>query len=108
MSNWHGNVCGKEETMTEYILNWAREEWDALEYYEKEVEEADDYEISNDYLDNEMVWEQLRCLFTSWCLMESVNVDTLPCDWMLRKLYEAFHPTISLEDFADYMIKYIV
>lgn len=32
--------------------------------------------------------EQLRCLWTSWCLMYDMNTDTLEYDALLRKLWD--------------------
>lgn len=107
--NMNGVFFGKwnngHESMTEYLLRFAMEAYGAMigDMYEDDP----DY-FQNDYLSYETIWEQMRCLFTSWCFMENIMVTHAQCDMMLHEMYDNFHPSISRESFENYMVMYIV
>lgn len=63
------------------------------------------------YWHDENVKEQARALFTAYCLMENVDADTGKCDLTLLDLYETADISsldISLEEFENYMLEYII
>lgn len=104
--NMNGVFFGKwnngHESMSEYLLKFVTEEYDVM------LEDSEEDDFKNDYLSYETIWEQIRCLFTSWCFMENIMVNHAQCDMMLHEMYDNFHPSISRESFENYMVMYIV
>lgn len=52
--------------------------------------------------------EQLRALFTSYCLVYGVDADTKECDDILFIIREALEFQADVEEFERYMIELIV
>ena len=52
--------------------------------------------------------EQLRALFTSYCLVYRVDTDTKECDGILFIIREALEFQADVEAFENYMIELIV
>lgn len=54
--------------------------------------------------------EQLRALFTSWCFVYGINVDSKECDDVMTIIYEKvlMEPVIDYDEFEEYMIELIV
>ena len=62
------------------------------------------------------VWEdfhgkdQIRALFTSWCLIFHIDADTKECDDTLNSIYwrAAIEELIEYKDYERFMIEFIV
>lgn len=99
---------------------------DAIEELEKEVERQKDRLYSGTELewlkhfvressfDDEVSRDQLRCLWTAFCLHYNFIVDTADYDANLRKLWEAVAETEEdtadwgdYESFDNYLAKYL-
>lgn len=52
--------------------------------------------------------EQLRALFTSYCLIYGVDADTKECDDILYIIREALEFQADVEEFEQYIIELIV
>ena len=54
--------------------------------------------------------DQIRALFTSWCLIFRVDADTSDCDDALRKIYiiAAMDELIEYTEYIRFMLKFIV
>lgn len=54
--------------------------------------------------------DQIRALFTSWCLIFHVDADTSDCDDALRKIYTrgAIDEVTEYTEYIRFMLKFIV
>lgn len=54
--------------------------------------------------------DQIRALFTSWCLIFHIDADTKECDDTLNVIYwrAAMEELIEYEDYEQFMIEFIV
>lgn len=54
--------------------------------------------------------EQIRSLFTSWCLIFHIDADTKECDDALSLIYfrAAIEELIEYEEYVRYIIEFIV
>ncbi|MBC5688164.1 hypothetical protein H8S37_04350 [Mediterraneibacter sp. NSJ-55] len=54
--------------------------------------------------------DQIRALFTSWCLIFHIDADTKECDDALSILYlrAAMEEVIEYKDYEQFMIEFIV
>ena len=54
--------------------------------------------------------DQIRALFTSWCLIYHIDADTKECDDALNVIYwrAAMEELIEYEDYEQFMIEFIV
>ncbi len=54
--------------------------------------------------------DQIRSLFTSWCLIYHIDADTKECDDALNVIYwrAAMEELIEYEDYERFMIEFIV
>lgn len=54
--------------------------------------------------------DQIRALFTSWCLIFHIDADTKECDEALNVIYwrAAMEELIEYEDYERFMIEFIV
>lgn len=54
--------------------------------------------------------DQIRALFTSWCLIFRIDVDTEECDTALKKLYYdgELKELVDWNDYERFMIEFIV
>lgn len=78
--------------------------------YEKDIEQFM-YDFIDGAEDIDELWvEQLRCVFTTWCLAYDIMTDTSICDGALEYIYDSIDYMIDVEydDFYNSMVKYIV
>lgn len=54
--------------------------------------------------------DQIRALFTSWCLIFHIDADTKECDEALSVIYwrAALEELIEYENYEQFMIEFIV
>lgn len=52
--------------------------------------------------------EVARALFTSYCIMEDIYVDTIECDRLMHELYLKVPGRTNYDDFYGYMVELIV
>ena len=54
--------------------------------------------------------DQIRALFTSWCLIFHIDADTKKCDDALNVIYwrAAMEELIEYKDYERFMIEFIV
>lgn len=54
--------------------------------------------------------DQIRALFTSWCLIFHIDADTKECDDALNVIYwrAAMEELIEYENYEQFMIEFIV
>ena len=54
--------------------------------------------------------DQIRALFTSWCLIFRIDADTKECDEALNVIYwrAALEELIEYENYEQFMIEFIV
>lgn len=54
--------------------------------------------------------DQIRALFTSWCLIFHIDADTKECDETLNVIYwrAAMEEVVEYEDYERFMIEFIV
>ena len=54
--------------------------------------------------------DQIRALFTSWCLIFRIDADTSICDNALLMIYNRsdLEELISYDDYEDFMIEFIM
>ena len=54
--------------------------------------------------------DQIRALFTSWCLIFRIDVDTEECDTALKKLYYdgELKELVDWNNYERFMIEFIV
>lgn len=54
--------------------------------------------------------EQIRALFTSWCLIFHIDADTKECDDVLMEIYDraTMGEVIDYVDYERFMIEFIV
>ena len=58
--------------------------------------------------DDVLLWEQIRSLFTSICLMENIDSDTSSCDELLRYIYTEIECSMSESEYENFMLANIV
>lgn len=70
---------------------------------------VDEISVNKMFIDD-TICEQLRCLFTTYCIMNDVESDTSTCDWILEDIYNRiYHITsMSFDNFYNHMVEYIV
>ena len=69
-----------------------------------------DFMIQSYWLD-ENVPERARAIFTTWCLMNYIDADTVACAAALVELYVSAcleDVDVGYDDFRNYMIELIV
>ncbi len=59
-------------------------------------------------LDTELEKEQAKALFTAYCIVEDIYVDTFECDWAINEIYAIAKPEMAEDDFYNYMVELIV
>lgn len=77
--------------------------------------------IEHDELLDMKFLEWLRCAFTTLCLMENIDSDTYVCDTLITEMYNDIDnrscadittkyefDNMTLDDFYNYMVEYIV
>ena len=82
-----------------YILNFIDEEILDISYYFNRVKNKDDYE-------SEIIFRQLRSLWTTYCMHEDLMPDTLEYDVNFKQVYNAIAkelPIIPYESFDLFM-----
>lgn len=54
--------------------------------------------------------DQIRALFTSWCLIFRIDADTKECDEALNVIYwrAAMEELVEYKDYEQFMIEFIV
>lgn len=54
--------------------------------------------------------DQLRSLFTAWCILFNVEVDTKACDDALGTIYfrGAYEECISYDSFEEFMLEHLI
>lgn len=54
--------------------------------------------------------DQIRALFTSWCLIFHVDADTEECDDALNTIYRraVMEELVKYEDYQRFMIEFII
>ena len=54
--------------------------------------------------------DQIRALFTSWCLIFRIDADTKECDEALNVIYwrSALEELVEYKDYEQFMIEFIV
>lgn len=54
--------------------------------------------------------EQIRALFTSWCLIFHIDADTKECDDVLMEIYDraTMGEVVDYVDYERFMIEFIV
>lgn len=54
--------------------------------------------------------DQIRALFTSWCLINHIDADTKECDDALRNIYyrAAIDELEEYDDYVRFMVEFIV
>lgn len=54
--------------------------------------------------------DQIRALFTSWCLIFRIDADTKECDEALNVIYwrAAMEELVKYKDYEQFMIEFIV
>ena len=54
--------------------------------------------------------DQIRALFTSWCLIFHIDADTKECDDALMEIYDraAMGEVVDYVDYERFMIEFIV
>ena len=98
-----------ENLLREFIYN--RRELYGIEEVDMTKEKFLNYII--DFAGNTLwsefnVREQLRALFTSYCLIYGVDDDTKECDDILYIIREALEFQADVEEFEQYIIELIV
>lgn len=98
-----------ENLLREFIYN--RRELYGIEEVDMTKEKFLNYII--DFAGNTLwsefnVREQLRALFTSYCLIYGVDADTKECDDILYIIREALEFQADVEEFEQYIIELIV
>lgn len=67
------------------------------------------YAVDHDW-NEPNVKEQIRSLFTAWCLIFNVDADTALCDHVLNRIYmeAALEGRSDPEAFVLFMLEYLV
>ena len=54
--------------------------------------------------------DQIRALFTSWCLIYHIDTDTVECDHALSQIYTIadLKELVEYEEYKQFMIEFIV
>lgn len=54
--------------------------------------------------------DQIRALFTSWCLIFHINADTKECDHAMNDIYwlGELSNLVEYEDYQRFMVEFIV
>ena len=51
---------------------------------------------------------QARAIFTTYCIMNGILIDTIECDSLMHELYLKVPGRTSYDDFYNYMVELIV
>lgn len=60
--------------------------------------------------DEPNVKEQIRSLFTTWCLVCKIDADTMKCDRALNRIYfeGALEELLDYDEFEQFMLEYLI
>jgi len=61
--------------------------------------------------EDENIPEQIRAIFTTICLVERIDADTMYCDNLILRIFQKLDEkgeSLNYDDFENFMLQYIV